>query len=185
MCAAGELPSIKCFATSPRKHFVQLDTIDLRILGELQQDGSLTNVELARRVHLSPSPCLVRVKGLESAGVIQRYVALVDPKAIGLGVNGWGDFEDETAVKTITVTNGAWSILMNQSSELNKSNLVARGLATANGYIRFQVTPVDINNLAGAPQTERIYIDSSAPATTRSTASSTLSAPTCFRSFGV
>ncbi len=66
---------------------MQLDTIDLRILGELQQDGSLTNVELARRVHLSPSPCLVRVKALESAGVIQRYVALADPKAIGLGVN--------------------------------------------------------------------------------------------------
>ena len=66
---------------------MQLDAIDLRILGELQQDGSLTNVELARRVHLSPSPCLVRVKSLESAGVIQRYVALADPKAIGLGVN--------------------------------------------------------------------------------------------------
>ena len=66
---------------------MQLDAIDLKILGELQQDGSLTNVELARRVHLSPSPCLVRVKALESAGVIQRYVALADPKAIGLGVN--------------------------------------------------------------------------------------------------
>lgn len=66
---------------------MQLDAIDLRILGELQQDGSLTNVELARRVHLSPSPCLVRVKALETAGVIQRYVALADPKAIGLGVN--------------------------------------------------------------------------------------------------
>jgi DNA-binding Lrp family transcriptional regulator len=66
---------------------MQLDTIDLRILGELQQDGSLTNVELARRVHLSPSPCLVRVKALEAAGVIQRYVALAAPKAIGLGVH--------------------------------------------------------------------------------------------------
>ena len=66
---------------------MQLDAIDLRILAELQQDGALTNVELARRVHLSPSPCLVRVKALEAAGVIQRYVALADPKAIGLGVN--------------------------------------------------------------------------------------------------
>jgi Lrp/AsnC family transcriptional regulator, leucine-responsive regulatory protein len=64
-----------------------LDTIDLRILSELQQDGSLTNVELARRVHLSPSPCLVRVKALEAAGVIQRYVALADPKKVGLGLN--------------------------------------------------------------------------------------------------
>ncbi|NKE68172.1 Lrp/AsnC family transcriptional regulator [Ramlibacter sp. RBP-2] len=66
---------------------MQLDAIDLRILAELQHDGALTNVELARRVHLSPSPCLVRVKALEAAGVIQRYVALADPKAIGLGVN--------------------------------------------------------------------------------------------------
>src|SRR6185369_13682398 len=57
---------------------MQLDTLDLRILAELQQDGSLTNVELARRVHLSPSPCLMRVKALETNGVIQRYVALAE-----------------------------------------------------------------------------------------------------------
>ena len=66
---------------------MKLDTIDLRILRELQQDGSLSNVELARRVHLSPSPCLARVKALEAAGVIQRYVALADAKALGLGLN--------------------------------------------------------------------------------------------------
>jgi Lrp/AsnC family leucine-responsive transcriptional regulator len=64
-----------------------LDAIDLKILAQLQQDGSLTNVELARRVHLSPSPCLMRVKSLESSGVIQRYVALANPKALGLGLN--------------------------------------------------------------------------------------------------
>ncbi|HEX6361954.1 MAG TPA: Lrp/AsnC family transcriptional regulator [Albitalea sp.] len=64
-----------------------LDTIDLRILSQLQQDCSLTNVELARRVHLSPSPCLARVKALEAAGVIARYVALADAKALGLGLN--------------------------------------------------------------------------------------------------
>jgi Lrp/AsnC family transcriptional regulator, leucine-responsive regulatory protein len=66
---------------------MQLDAIDLRILGELQQDGSLTNVELARRVHLSPSPCLARVKALEAAGVIERYVALASAKQLGLGLN--------------------------------------------------------------------------------------------------
>lgn len=65
---------------------MKLDAIDLRILAELQQDGSLTNVELARRVHLSPSPCLARVKALEGAGVIERYVALADAKALGLGL---------------------------------------------------------------------------------------------------
>ena len=66
---------------------MKFDAIDIRILRELQQDGSLPNVELARRVHLSPSPCLARVKALESAGVLQRYVALANPKALGLDLN--------------------------------------------------------------------------------------------------
>ena len=59
---------------------MKLDTIDLRILDELQRDGALTNVELARRVHLSPSPCLARVKALEAAGVID---ALCGPGQCG------------------------------------------------------------------------------------------------------
>jgi Lrp/AsnC family transcriptional regulator len=65
---------------------MQLDAIDLRILAELQQDGSLTNVELARRVHLSPSPCLARVKALEEAGVIQRRVAILNAPKVNAGV---------------------------------------------------------------------------------------------------
>ena len=66
---------------------MQLDAIDLKILAQLQQDSSLTNVELARRVHLSPSPCLMRVKALETAGVIDRYVALANARVLGLGLN--------------------------------------------------------------------------------------------------
>ncbi len=64
-----------------------LDITDLRILTELQRDANLTNVELAAKVSLSPSPTLARVKRLESEGVISRYVALVDPHALGLKVN--------------------------------------------------------------------------------------------------
>jgi len=63
---------------------MNIDSTDLRILTELQNDSSLTNIELARRVHLSPSPCLTRVKSIEAAGVITRYVALVNPKQLGL-----------------------------------------------------------------------------------------------------
>ena len=63
---------------------MQLDDIDRRILRELQQDGRLQNVELARRVGLSPSPCLRRVKLLEEAGIIDRYVAVVDQAKVGL-----------------------------------------------------------------------------------------------------
>lgn len=61
----------------------QLDAIDRAILRELQDDGRLTNVELAQRVHLSPSACLRRVKQLEESGVIARYVALLNAKAVG------------------------------------------------------------------------------------------------------
>jgi len=62
---------------------LQLDAIDRSILDELQRDGRLSNVDLAQRVHLSPSACLRRVKQLEDAGVIDRYVALVNAKAVG------------------------------------------------------------------------------------------------------
>ncbi|HYF60698.1 MAG TPA: Lrp/AsnC family transcriptional regulator [Burkholderiaceae bacterium] len=65
---------------------VELDRTDLRILAELQRDGRLTNQALAERVALSPSPCLRRVRRLEEAGVIRGYVALVEPRAVGLGV---------------------------------------------------------------------------------------------------
>jgi DNA-binding Lrp family transcriptional regulator len=64
-----------------------LDSIDLKILAELQNDGALSNIELARRIHLSPSPCLARVRALEASGVIDRYVALTNATALGLGLN--------------------------------------------------------------------------------------------------
>lgn len=64
-----------------------LDNTDRRILEELQRDGSLSNVALAQRVGLSPSPCLARVKALEASGVIRQYVALVNPARLGLGLN--------------------------------------------------------------------------------------------------
>lgn len=58
---------------------MQLDEIDKRILRALQRDGRMQNVELAKEVGLSPSPCLRRVKLLEDAGIIDRYVAVVNP----------------------------------------------------------------------------------------------------------
>jgi DNA-binding Lrp family transcriptional regulator len=61
----------------------QLDAIDVAILQALQGNGRLSNVELAQQVHLSPSACLRRVKALEEAGVIARYVALLNARAFG------------------------------------------------------------------------------------------------------
>ena len=66
---------------------LKLDPIDLRILSELQEDARLSNVELASRVGLSPSPCLARVKALEATGLIARYVTLLEPSAFGLTVS--------------------------------------------------------------------------------------------------
>jgi len=67
----------------------KLDEIDRRMLHELQLDGRLSNVELAARVGLSPSPCLRRLRRLEDAGVIQRYTALLDAQALGLDVTAF------------------------------------------------------------------------------------------------
>ena len=64
-----------------------LDHVDRAILRLLQQDGRMANVDLAEAVHLSPSACLRRVRRREEGGSIDRYVALVDPSAIGLGTD--------------------------------------------------------------------------------------------------
>ena len=64
----------------------KLDPIDRRILAELQGDGRMTNVELARRVGISAPPCLRRVRTLEERGYIRGYHADVDPRRLGFEV---------------------------------------------------------------------------------------------------
>lgn len=64
-----------------------VDDIDRHIIAELQLDGRLTNLELAERVGLSPSPCLQRVKRLVEQGVIRRFAAIVDPDSIERGLS--------------------------------------------------------------------------------------------------
>jgi DNA-binding Lrp family transcriptional regulator len=61
----------------------EIDAIDRRILAELQQDGRMTNVELARRAGISAPPCLRRVRRLEEAGIIRGYHADTDPQLLG------------------------------------------------------------------------------------------------------
>ena len=61
-----------------------IDRFDRAILAELQRDGRISNVQLAGKVNLSESACLRRVRALEQAGLIQRYVALLDQKKVGL-----------------------------------------------------------------------------------------------------
>lgn len=68
-------------------NFADLDSIDWNILQALQEDARIANVDLAEKIHLSPSPCLARVKALEREGFIRRYVTLLDPAAVGLKVS--------------------------------------------------------------------------------------------------
>lgn len=65
---------------------IKLDEMDKRILRALQRDGRMQNTELAHEVGLSPSPCLRRVRLLEEAGVIERYVAVLNPAMVGIGM---------------------------------------------------------------------------------------------------
>ena len=63
-----------------------LDRIDRKILRQLQDNGRLSNADLARSVNLSPTPCLERVRRLEANGYILDYVALLNPQKLGAGV---------------------------------------------------------------------------------------------------
>jgi DNA-binding Lrp family transcriptional regulator len=67
----------------------KLDTIDLRILSELQANGRITNVELSRRAKITAPPCLRRMRALEKAGYIRGYHADLDPKHLGYEVSAF------------------------------------------------------------------------------------------------
>ncbi|MEP7242304.1 MAG: Lrp/AsnC ligand binding domain-containing protein [Gammaproteobacteria bacterium] len=64
----------------------RLDVIDRKILQILQREGRISNVDLAKRVHLSPTPCFERVRRLEESGYIERYVAVLNPHKLGMGL---------------------------------------------------------------------------------------------------
>ena len=66
---------------------IELDRIDMNILKELQTDASITNADLAKRVGLSPSPCLTRVRAFRESGLIKRQVCLLEPKLLGLNLS--------------------------------------------------------------------------------------------------
>lgn len=68
---------------------MKLDTVDLQILEVLQHEGRITNFDLAHRIGLTPAPTLARVKKLEVAGYIRRFVALVDQAKVGLPVTAF------------------------------------------------------------------------------------------------
>jgi DNA-binding Lrp family transcriptional regulator len=70
---------------------IKLDKIDRKILRDLQDDGRMTNVDLAKRVGISAPPCLRRVRALEEAGVIKGYHAEVSPEALGYSITAFAE----------------------------------------------------------------------------------------------
>ena len=73
-----------------------LDSTDRRMLAILQQDGRISNAALAEQLHLSPSPCLRRLRALEHDGVITGYRAVLDRRQLGLGLTVFVDLKVET-----------------------------------------------------------------------------------------
>jgi len=98
-----------------------LDSIDRHILRELQDDGRITNVELARRVGISAPPCLRRVRTLEQAGYIKSYRALLDEKKLGFELTAFAmvhlssqaeaDLQEfERFVRTLPLVRECWML---------------------------------------------------------------------------
>jgi len=104
-----------------------LDFIDLKILGKLQEDGRTTNVELAESVDLSAPPCLRRVKALEERGYIKGYHAEIDPIKLGFEV---------TVFAMVGLHNQAESDLLSFEEHVGKLNYV-RECHMLNGEIDF------------------------------------------------
>lgn len=94
---------------------VKLDKIDKKILMNLQDDGRITNVELAKNAGISAPPCLRRVRALEDAGYIKGYHAQVDPHILGYGVTVFAQVklvsQAETDLKQFEELIESWDVV--------------------------------------------------------------------------
>ena len=127
-----------------------LDKFDHAILAQLQEDGRITNQDLADRIGLTASPCLRRTKRLEQSGVIERYVALVDPVKVGLAVNAFVrvrlDSQDDNTLTTFEATIGNFPEVMQcylMTGDADYQLLVlVRSLAEFEEFLRYRLTKV-------------------------------------------
>jgi Lrp/AsnC family transcriptional regulator, leucine-responsive regulatory protein len=151
---------------------IELDKIDRRILATLQKDGRIQNVELASRVGLSPSPCLRRVRQLEEEGVIDRYVALLNPSKVGAGftvfARVWLARQDEDTVNHFIETIRKLPPIMECHLMAGDCDFLLRiAVADLDAYRRFQVE--HLNRIKGIQSVkteipmERIKLTSELP----------------------
>lgn len=127
-----------------------LDMLDLKILERLQQDGRITNQQLSDDVGLSPSPCLRRVRLLEENGVIDGYVALVKPDAVGLSVTAFVrirlDQQDDahlTAFETeIAIFPEVMECYLMTGEADYQLRVLVRSLAEFEDFLRYKLTRI-------------------------------------------
>ena len=101
---------------------VKLDRIDLRILRDLQENGRMTNVALAKRAGISPPPCLRRVRALEETGCIRGYHADIDAGALGFGVTVYAHVGLHSQAETDLI---AFEALIDSWPEVRECHMLA------------------------------------------------------------
>ncbi|MGB0782624.1 MAG: Lrp/AsnC family transcriptional regulator [Marinomonas sp.] len=115
-----------------------MDKIDLDILSHLQSDGRLTNVALAEEIHLSPSPCLRRVKQLEDSGVIEGYHARIDRQKAG--------FSMTVFVEVRLKSHAGDKHIVFENSILEMEDIISAHLVSGIADYRLEVVAVDLQD---------------------------------------
>ncbi len=133
-----------------------MDAIDRAIIDELMRDGRLSNVELASKVNLSPSPCLRRVRALEESGVICGYHANIEPSAIGRGLEVSVlvelSLKDRKTVEAFEEQIGTFEEVLECRRMFGLPDYIIRvGVADTEAYERFYM-----NKLAELPGVTRV-----------------------------
>jgi len=126
---------------------VRIDRIDREILLQLQRDGRLSNVELARRVGLTPPPCLRRVKRLEDTGVITGYRAVISQAAVGRGLDVLIDIDiaanDLHTVEAFEATMAGYEEVIELRRMFGRPDYIIRvAVADHAAYEAFQTTKI-------------------------------------------
>ncbi|MDR3472273.1 MAG: Lrp/AsnC family transcriptional regulator [Devosia sp.] len=127
-----------------------LDQIDRKILSALQNNGRLTNQDLSAQVGLSASPCLRRLKQLEQDGYISRYVAIVEPRSLGLDITAFArvslEQQDSKMLDAFERTVASWPEVMEcylMSGDTDyQLRVVTRSLADYEIFLRERLTKV-------------------------------------------
>jgi Lrp/AsnC family leucine-responsive transcriptional regulator len=129
----------------------RLDAIDRRILRALQRDGRLQNVELAKQIGLSASPCLRRVRRLEQEGIIERYTALLNASKVGAGLTVFARIslisQDAEAIEQFTATIRRLPQVVEAHIMAGECDALLRVVAAdLDGYREFQSTHLTRRN---------------------------------------